>query len=152
MDDVRGTGHKAAIVALAAVLLAGTTACYEHTFTIGNGAPAGPIVDEEWHHHWLWGLISPNQELQLREECASPDATIEAEESFLNGLVAVLTGGIYSPTTVRVRCGDGTASLELNEGELARIVSAPEFMAWVGVMMPERSAHVAEARREIMAQ
>ena len=31
--------------------------CYEHTYTIGAGAPAGPVVYGEWQSHWLAGLI-----------------------------------------------------------------------------------------------
>ena len=31
--------------------------CFEHTYTIGAGAPAGPVVYEEWQNQWLGGLI-----------------------------------------------------------------------------------------------
>ena len=151
MEHVKGTGKNAVMAALAAMLVV-TAACYEHTFTIGNGAPAAPIAQEEWRHHWLWGLISPDKEMRLRDECSSGDATIEAEQSFLNGLVAALTGGIYSPHTVRIRCGDGTALLELDEGDLARILSAPEFMAWLHESAPERVDAVNQVRRELTAQ
>ena len=133
------------------LLLAGVAGCYQHTFTIGDGAPAAPVVDEEWHHHWLWGLISPDNELRLRDECSSGNATIEAEESFLNGLVAVLTGGIYSPTTVRVRCAGGMASLDLAPAELARVVSAPQFLAWVRVAKPQDLERVSRSRDDLLA-
>lgn len=147
----RMLGARTATLTLG-VLWVAASACYQHSFTIGDGAPTAPVVDEEWHHHWLWGLISPDSELRLSDECTSEDATIEAEETFLNGLVAVLTGGIYSPTTVRVRCANGTASLDLDERAIAQIVSAPEFLAWVDAVLPDRLDEAAVAQRDWLAQ
>ena len=47
------------------VILLFTAACYEHTYTMGAGAPHAPVVYERWHNHWLGGLISPDQEIEL---------------------------------------------------------------------------------------
>jgi len=38
-----------------------TAGCYEHTFTIGQGAPTSSVVYEEWHNHWLSGLIGERE-------------------------------------------------------------------------------------------
>jgi hypothetical protein len=46
--------------------------------------------------------------LDLRAECPSGAATIVTEQSFLNGLVGVLTIGIYTPQHVTVTCASGT--------------------------------------------
>jgi hypothetical protein len=100
-------------------------------------------MHDEWRHHWLWGLISPDKELALRDVCASGDATIETEMTFLNGLVSALTSGIYSPTTVKVRCVGATATLELDDADVARIVADPRFLSWVAEEAPDR---LAEAR------
>lgn len=137
---------------LLGVLLVGTSGCYKHVFNVGSGAPSAPVAEEEWRHHWLWGLVSPDNVLELSEVCSSGNATIEAEQHFLNGLVAALTGGIYSPTTVRVRCADGTASLDLDAEEVARIVSAPELLVWVGEAMPDRLREVTRAQRVFRAE
>lgn len=134
------------------LLLVGASGCYKHVFNVGSGAQSAPVAEEEWRHHWLWGLVSPDNVLELSEVCSSENATIEAEQHFLNGLVAVLTGGIYSPTTVRVRCADGTASLDLDADEVARIISAPELLAWVGEAMPDRLREVTRAQKTFLAE
>ena len=112
--------------------------CFEHTFTLGAGAPAGEVVHDEWDHHWLAGLIDPGQELELRDVCPSGNATIHGEMSFLNGLVGILTGGIYMPTTVTVRCDTGaSADFDLDDEDVARIVSDPAFLDWVEAVAPD---------------
>ena len=112
--------------------------CFEHTYTIGLGAPTGELVHDEWDHHWIGGLIDPDQELVLQELCPSGNATIHEEVSFLNGLVAALTGEIYSPTTVTVRCDTGiNADFDLDEEDIARIVSDPTFLDWIEAVAPD---------------
>jgi hypothetical protein len=129
-----------------AVFLLTGAACYKHTYIVGAGAPDGPLMHDEWRHHWLWGLISPDKELALRDVCASGDATIETEMTFLNGLVSALTGGIYSPTTVKVRCVGATVILELDDADVARIVADPRFLSWVAERAPDRLAEAREAQ------
>jgi hypothetical protein len=95
-------------------------------------------VYDEWRHHWLFGLISPEHELEIQQICAgSANATIEQEQTFLNGLVGALTGGIYSPTTIQVRCATGRIDLDLNEDELRRITSDPIFRDRVEAVLVE---------------
>lgn len=112
------------------------------------GAPHGDIVHDEWDHHWLGGLIDPDQELVLREICPSGKATIHEEVSFLNGLVALLTGEIYSPTTVTVRCDTGvSADFDLDEEDIARIVSDPTFLDWIEAVAPDLLQEVQDAQQ-----
>ena len=129
------TGFRAVCTLGAVVALAG---CYEHTVTVGAGAPNGRIVYDEWKHHWIGGLIDPNQELELRDVCPSGNATIHNEMSFLNGLVNALTAGIYAPTTLTVRCATGrNAEFGLDAEDVAEIVSDPGFLEWVGASAPQ---------------
>jgi hypothetical protein len=146
------TRRVLAVASVAAVAVA-AGACFEHNYTIGVGAPAGVLVHDEWRHHWLGGLIDPNNELMLSEVCPSGNATIESEMTFLNGLVSVLTSGIYSPTTVRVRCADTRAALDINLDvhDVARIVRDPAFLSWVGTAAPERLAEVKAAQLDLLA-
>lgn len=126
------------------VLLGG---CYEHTYSIGTGAPAGAIVYDEWKHHWLAGLISPSHEMDIQTMCPSGNVTIHNEQTFLNGLVSGLTGGIYSPTTVKVRCDlGGSADLDLGRGEIEGIVLNSRFLERVEELTPELLAEASEAR------
>jgi hypothetical protein len=128
---------------IAAALSASTVGCFHHTFTIGTGAPEGTQVYKNWHHHWLFGIIRPKhqKEVKLEEFCPSGNATINEETSFLNGLVDALIGIIYSPTTVTILCDDGSEQeLTLTEDEVSALVTDPLFLTVVAEVVPERLA------------
>ena len=138
----RGVCTLGAVVALAG--------CFEHTVTVGAGAPTGRVVYDEWKHHWLGGLIDPGQELELREVCPSGNATIHNEMSFLNGLVNGLTAGIYAPTTLTVRCDTGRdAEFGLDAEDVAEIVSDAAFLEWVDAVAPELLERATFAQQQI---
>ncbi len=125
------------VIALAAAL----TGCFQHTYQIGTGAPEAPVVYKHWHHHWLFGLIRPKlqEEVALEKFCPSGNATIHEEVSFVNGLVDVLIGIIYSPTTVTIQCEDGSEmEVEVEAEEVARMVEDPLFLDLVREVAPER--------------
>lgn len=137
-----------AVVAGALIL----TGCLEHTYHVGRGAPRGPVVYEEWHHHWLGGLIG-ERTLDIREICPSGNATIHDEQSFLNGLVSALTSGIYMPTTVKIRCAGARRrgdieELQLDEGTVMSILEAPVFLDRVNELLPD---HYPAVRQQVMA-
>ena len=94
------------------------------------------MVEDEWQNFWLGGLIG-HYRLDVERLCPTGDATIEAKQTFLNGLVAALTSGIYTPTTVKVRCRTGRrADLGLSAQDVRTLVGDPAFMDWVGQDMP----------------
>ncbi len=131
---MNGLGRMTALLLTALVV----TACYEHTYTVGTGAPEGRLVYDHWQNHWLGGLIG-EETVDIAEICPSGNATIHDEQTFLNGLVSALTAGIYSPTEVKVRCRGGRgARIELSETQIQRIVRAPEFLDRVEAIAPER--------------
>ena len=134
-------------VLLTPLLLLPLAGCFEHTYTVGSGAPTAPVAYDEWRHHWLLGLISPEHELELQRVCAgTSDATIHQEQTLLNGLVGVLTGGIYAPRTIQIRCTTGRADLDLNKDELRRITSDPMFVEWVEAVLPTLVTDVVAAQ------
>lgn len=136
---------RATMLCVLALLLV-VTACYRHTFTVGAGAPDGRLVYDQWEHFWIAGLIN-HQRYDLGERCPGGDATIDARQTFLNGLVAALTAGIYTPTTVQIRCADGRqASLKLDGLDVALMVGDRRFVYWVATEMPERLPEVVAAR------
>lgn len=113
-------------------------ACYEHTFTVGAGAPHAPVVYDHWENFWLGGLIGHTR-VTVEELCPSGNATIETKQTFLNGLVGGLTSGIYSPTTLKIRCRGGRrAALELDALEVERIVLDPTFTEIVRLELPSQ--------------
>ena len=58
---------------------------------------------DHWHNHWIFGLVGDDT-VAVSEICDSGDATVREQTTFLNGVVQVLIGFIYSPTTVTVQC------------------------------------------------
>ena len=141
------------LVLVLAICLVIVSGCFQHTFNVGQGAPDGAIAYKHWHHHWLFGLIRPKlqKEVDVEEFCPSGNATIHEEVSFVNGLIGVLIGVIYSPTTVTIRCDNGNETeIELSGEEVSEIVHDPVFLEVVERMFPQRLAEVrlALAREE----
>jgi len=135
-------------VVIGTVLLTAAAGCYEHTYTLGTGAPVGPVVYDEWQNHWLSGLVG-EKNLDIGVLCPSGNATIHDEQSFLNGLVSVLTFGIYSPTVVEIRCANGrSAQISIPEGQLMTLLRSPAFMQRVEQLMP---GQLEEARLGVRA-
>lgn len=135
---------KRTLAALSVLALAVVSAaCFQHTYVVGSGAPQGEIVYKHWHHHWLFGLIRPDlqKELDVDQFCPSGDATIHEEVSFANGIVDVLIGFVYSPTTVTIRCANGEeVEVALAADDVERIARDPLFLEYLDAVAPERTA------------
>lgn len=136
-------GGLAVLVAVGVMAAGG---CYEHTISVGGGAPHAPVVHDHWENFWLGGLVG-HVKVEVQRMCPSGRATIEAKQTFLNGLVAALTSGIYTPTTLRVRCHDGRrVDVGLSGDDVATLVGDPGFSRWVAEELPERLDEVARAQ------
>jgi len=95
------------LLALAVLFL--SAACYHQV--VRTGRPAGTtVVDLPWVSTWLWGLV-PATDINVTPQCPSGVAVVETEQSFANGLVGLITLGIYTPQHVRVTCASGGTSL-----------------------------------------
>lgn len=102
---------------LAAGLL--TNGCF-HT-VIDTGLQPGPVgYEQEWETAWLIGAVPAR--VDATEACQGPWARVETEQSFLNGIVTVLTLGIYSPHQVQVTCArrEAGASAQRDGGSASR--------------------------------
>ena len=140
--------NKTTILMTTLMLMLALVGCFQHTFTIGTGAPEGELVYKAWHHHWLFGLIRPEfqENVLVSKVCPSGNATIHKETTFLNGLIDVLIGFIYSPTTVTITCDDGSQSpIALSAEEVSDIVNDPLFLEIVDERLPGRMADIREA-------
>lgn len=84
----------------------GASGCYATTVRSGLQPELKPSVenDERWHHGIVLGIAELSGPYDLSELCPNGWAEIATETSFLNGLVDALTGGLYNPQTVSVRC------------------------------------------------
>lgn len=94
--------RKTLLMPVAVVLL--FTGCYHATVhTAAPDTPTMPNPKAQWKHGWIEGLVPPSP-VNGTEECPNGVARVETELSFVNGLVRVLTLGIYTPMTVKVIC------------------------------------------------
>lgn len=99
------------------VLLPG---CYHATVNTGR-APDDETIEIRWAHSFIAGLVSP-ETVNATERCRDGVARVETRLSFLNQLVAGLTGGIYTPMRITVTCAQAGGSLD----EGLAVVDSPE--------------------------
>ena len=90
--------RRTLVVALALL----STGCFHQKVHSGL-TPSETIVEKEFVATWLWGIV-PAEPIDVRQQCPSGVATVETQQSFLNGLVGALTLGIYSPQRLLVTC------------------------------------------------
>lgn len=94
-------------LAAAALLSAG---CYHATVTTGATPSAVEVIDEPFASGWIYGLVPPKT-VEAAEKCTSGVAKVETRQSFVNGLVGMLTLGIYTPMHIRVTCAASTSAM-----------------------------------------
>jgi hypothetical protein len=90
-----------AVVALFSIVSAG---CSTQTFQMNQGNAVNPQKDE--YQHFFIGGIGQEKSMNAAEICGGADKVgkVETELTFLNGLLGVITYGIYTPRTARVYC------------------------------------------------
>ena len=123
-------------IATSIVVLSG---CYHAVIDTGRAA-VGEAHETPWAHSFIYGLIPPAV-TETAKACPGGVAKVETQHSFLNGLAAAITFGLYTPMTITFSCAKGGASLpnakSLNVGEagaqatveqaveLSRLTNAP---------------------------
>lgn len=104
--------HRFRAAALAAVAALLSSACYRVTVVTG-ASPTTTSVDKQWVNSFVYGLVPP-QPIDVSKECTGGSvAKVVTQRSFLNGLVAGITWGIYTPIQVNTTCGSGRSSMGL---------------------------------------
>lgn len=69
-----------------------------------------PVADEpaleDWRNHFLGGVVRgiKTDDVELEKVCPEGVARIETKQNGWNGLVSVLTLGIYTPQKLNVYC------------------------------------------------
>ncbi len=118
-------------LALVAMLLT-LSACYHATVQTGL-APSAQTIEQKWATGWIYGLVPPAT-VQTMQGCPAGVARVETQQSFVNGLVAFITFGIYTPMEIIVTCADGPgASLVTNKEEFeTAITNAAPFLVQTG--------------------
>ncbi len=88
-----------ATVAFAASMM--LTSCYTYTVVVGKGAQGNEKV-QKWNHYLLDGLVPIEVSDAKVMSAGAENYTVKTEHSFVNGLLAGITFGIYTPTTTTV--------------------------------------------------
>ncbi len=89
---------------VSAIVLLAVLGCYHATVETGL-TPSSQTVEKSFASGWLFGLIPPSA-VQTASRCPNGAAKIETQLSFVNQLVAWLTGYIYTPMSIKVTCAE----------------------------------------------
>lgn len=77
------------------------TSCYTFTATVGNGPQTGTKVIA--HNHYLVEGLAPISTVNTKELVGdTKDYSITISHTFIDGFLAMLTSGFYTPTTVTI--------------------------------------------------
>ena len=76
--------------------------CYHATIETGL-PPGNQTLEKPWASSWIYGLVPP-QTVETASRCPNGVARVETQQSFVNGLVGLITFGIYTPMTIVVTC------------------------------------------------
>lgn len=78
------------------------TSCYTVTATVGEGPRTG--VEVKKANHFLIAGLVPIATANVKEMAGDAENySITVTHSFVDGLLAAITGGLYTPTTTIVR-------------------------------------------------
>ena len=89
-------------VSLAVAATLASAGCYH--VTVRTNRPPSGVVHEKTAHMFLWGLFGS----EVDPGCEP--AVIETRQGFVDLLLYGITGGIYSPETVKTTCAAGGAT------------------------------------------
>ncbi|TNJ17028.1 lipoprotein bor [Aeromonas sobria] len=92
---------KMVLTAAVAMMITG---CAQQGFTVHSGNAVEP-TKEVTHHFFISGL-GQNKTIDAATVCNGADKVVrvEAQHTFVNGLLAAVTFGIYTPREARVYC------------------------------------------------
>ena len=105
------------ILSLFALMVLVLPACYRAT--VNTGRPmSSTVVNKPFQPSFVYGLVPPPT-LNVASECPNGVAQVETVHSFVEGLVASLTFGLFTPMTIKVTCaGTGSGMGALPEGTI----------------------------------
>ena len=77
------------------------SSCYSSTFVVGEGAQTG-VVEKGKNNFFIFGLAEGKHVDTQQMAKGKADYKVEVEQSFVDGILGILTFGIYTPRTVHV--------------------------------------------------
>lgn len=99
--------HPTLLAALVATAL--STACYHAT--VVTGLPEGnQVVEQQFARGFVFGLV-PYDSVETKSKCTDGVAKVETQQSFRNGLVGILTLGMFTPWQITVTCAARSSAI-----------------------------------------
>jgi len=77
------------------------TSCFSYTSVVGEGAN-GNNETTKWNNYVIYGLAPVGVSDSKQMADGAENYTVHTRQSFVNGLIAAVTFGIYTPTTTTV--------------------------------------------------
>lgn len=77
------------------------SSCYSYTSVVGEGAK-GNSQTTKWNHYVVYGLAPVGVSDSKAMAGGAKNYTVHTRQTFINGLVASLTFGLYTPSTTTV--------------------------------------------------
>jgi Bor protein len=111
-NDAQGPSSKGLDMSSRSYLLVAVglvlSGCYHATIETG-AKPSNVTVRHQWASGWIYGLVPPKT-VETAAKCTTGVSRVETQQSFVNGLVGILTLGIYTPMEIGVTCAEGAAA------------------------------------------
>lgn len=95
---IKSSIKMAAVVFAASIML---SSCFTYTAVVGNGAQGTQEV-KKTNHYVIYGLVPVGVSDAKAMAGGATDYTVTTKHTFVNGLLAAITGNIYAPTTTIV--------------------------------------------------
>ena len=130
------------------VLFAAVGACFHATVETGL-EPSARTVHEPWANSWIVGLVPPST-IESAEKCPSGVSKVETQQSFLNGLVGILTLGIYTPMEIKVTCAAGSEASLPDQTDVS--ISEGASLTEVQLAFMRAADQAVEERRPVFVQ
>lgn len=78
------------------------SSCYTYTHTVGEGPKTGVTVEAK-NQYFIFGLADGKQSNPKEMAGGAENYEVTTEHTFVDGLLQVITLGIYTPTTTVVQ-------------------------------------------------
>ena len=90
------------------------------------------MINRPFQPSFIAGLVPPPP-LNVANECPTGIAKVETQHSFIEGLVAGITFGLFTPMTITVTCAAGSAMLPASHTvDVAATATEAERSAAIG--------------------
>jgi len=90
------------VLAISTALSLMMSSCYSHKFVVGNGPQTGVDVTAK-NNFFVLGLIPGKVSEPQKMAGDAQDFEVTEVQTFVDGLLGVITFGIYTPTTTKVQ-------------------------------------------------